>query len=1495
MSLAEEIDYTERVKSVVGVRLGILSPERIIKQSVAEIYKPVNQNEPLDGTLMDPRLGTNDKAQVNKISDLDYKHDPGNFGHLFLAKPVVQIKYFDQIIKTLKCVCYKCSHILIEKNDADLISAIKTRKNKHRFKFIKDLKKLADCPNCGATQPNWGKGKERNKVCQIVATFGGSRDPSIEKDKVTFNTEVVYHILKNITDEDCLLMGYDPRWARPDWMIWTVMPIPPPQMRPTIKLDNGQTAEDDLTSILNDIIKTNVGLLKALQKGDKKDKTSKDVVERWSLLQLNIAAYINNEQSTMDTVTNRSNRPLKTLRSRIEAKKGRVRNNLMGKRVDYTARTVITADPNISINQLGIPMQVAMTLDYKEVVTEQNLTVLHQLVQNGPKKYPGANAVRRRVSHGKKWSRINLEYADRTQIRLRPGDIVYRHVMDGDWVYFNRQPSLHKMSMMGHKAKVLKQGDTFRLNVSVTTPYNADFDGDEMNMHLPRSYQTQVELEELAAVPTQMLSPASSKPVIGLVQDSMLACFRWTMSDNYLNARQAMKLMSWTSTYNGLLPEPEDPAKGWKAHSILSTVLPKFTYIKKDDDKVKNCRIIHGKFEEGVWSSKSVGGKISNLVHASWKDYGPETTRLFMDNMMNLTTQWLLMDGFSIGIKDTNINEATREKVDTIINSVYGKVTKKISELREGKFEVKFSNIGLQEQFENEMFELVNGVRNDAQSTTYKSLGDENRIYATVTSGSKGSPANVVQISSLLGQQALEGGKRIHGGYAHRTLPHYAKYDMRPESHGFIQGNYINGLNPTENFFHAMSGREGVISTAIKTGITGYIQRKLIKVMEDLKVYYDNTVRNANNFMMSHVYGTDGFDASKLERANLNYFTVDPESEKFKNEFKWTDKSLQDNLSKDAYQEWMVDVKSNFGEKHLQDEFEQIKEDRRIMRNEMYPHLSEHGPVYSPINFSRILDWVKYTCGLDGRERGDVSPLEVIQKVRALIQDIVVSEDPLISNMCTRHFRFLIRYWLHSKRLISEYKFTRPALDLILLKVKEHYYDTLVSPGEMIGCIAAQSIGEPLTQLTLDTFHKSGLGARSKKLNEVPRLREVFSTTANPKTPFVNIYLQPSALNIKADTAHEEVIRRGEDILDRIQYTTLNSLINGYQILFDQDERNTIVEADRKWLKRAHEIYGNEDIETPWLIRLGFDSEKIQNMDLQDLKRKLEDDVSTDETGLFVLHSPQNSADVVMRIRVMTRSEDPKKDLKDVLKKILTTPVKGIPNIMGGSVMSNDKDLYLEDGKFVSKESSEYDNFKYKNKEDKVINPMYQEYMIQTEGTNLFDVMALDGIETYRTYSNDLHESLEVLGIEATRELIIQEIVNVFAFGGKTLNNRHFGLLADIMTAQGMLVSIDRYGVNKTETGVLSRATFETTTNQIANASIFGEEDPMTGVSSKIMFGEFYAGGTNACGIMLDEEMIMENADKLYYPKRIIKKKNVEFQEEDTLASCQNLDFEFAL
>jgi len=506
MSLAEDIDYTDQVRPVIGVRFGILSPERIRAMSVAEISKPISQDS-LDSTLLDGRLGPRDKGEINKVSYLDARFDPGNFGHHELPKPIIQIKYYDTIINILNQICYKCSHLLIDKTDETTMIALKNKKGKKRFKWLvkqhKNSKKI-ECYNCKAIQPKFSKGKDKSRVAQIVANVGKVKEKNVEgvtvektvditmdgqsmnkvdkegnitSEAITFNTEVIHYILKKISEEDIRLMGFDPEFSRPAWMIWEVMPIPPPTMRPSVHMENGQSSEDDLTSILNDIIKQSEKLQKLINNPEAKENK---IVEMWNYLQLHIAAYIDNEQPSIDKITNRSGRPLKTLRSRIKAKKGRIRSNLMGKRVDYTARSVITPDPNISIEQLGVPKRVAMILNYKEVVTEYNISVLFRLVQNGPSNYPGANEIRRKrglggnKGGGNRTYLINLKYVeDRTTIRLRPGDIVYRHLMDDDWVFFNRQPSLHKMSMMAHRAKILPH-DTFRLPISDTTPYNAD-------------------------------------------------------------------------------------------------------------------------------------------------------------------------------------------------------------------------------------------------------------------------------------------------------------------------------------------------------------------------------------------------------------------------------------------------------------------------------------------------------------------------------------------------------------------------------------------------------------------------------------------------------------------------------------------------------------------------------------------------------------------------------------------------------------------------------------------------------------------------------------------------------------------------------------------------------------------------------------------------------------------------------------------------------------
>lgn len=459
-----DFEYDEDVALITKVTFGILSPERIKQKSVCEIYKHITSFNNLEGTLMDPRLGPTERKLVCPTCQYTYKNCPGHFGHLNFAKPVIQIQYYPTIIKLLGCFCNRCSSILIDKYNPEVVKELETKRGKSRYQYVIG-QALKECPNCGANQPKYKKDTDGIAKIISVYTLGKTGDGKNEL-KQTINPEIIHGIFKNVSDEDVQLVGLDPQRSRPEWMIWTIMPIPPPAMRPSVKSDTGKVADDDLTHKLNDIIKFNNQLRIKL---DEQTKQS-FIDDWWQLVQYHVATYVDNEISNIPKAVHRSGRPLKTIRQRVKAKEGRVRGNLMGKRVDGSARSVITADPILSIDQLGVPKQIAMNLTYPEMVTEYNIAQMTQLVRNGPFIYPGAKSFKSKDDKTKK----NLKFfEDRSKIVLKKGDIVYRHLMDNDVGLFNRQPSLHKMSMMAHRLKILP-GKTFRLNVNVTGPYNAD-------------------------------------------------------------------------------------------------------------------------------------------------------------------------------------------------------------------------------------------------------------------------------------------------------------------------------------------------------------------------------------------------------------------------------------------------------------------------------------------------------------------------------------------------------------------------------------------------------------------------------------------------------------------------------------------------------------------------------------------------------------------------------------------------------------------------------------------------------------------------------------------------------------------------------------------------------------------------------------------------------------------------------------------------------------
>jgi DNA-directed RNA polymerase II subunit RPB1 len=452
---------------IIGIQFSILSPEEIRKGSVAEITSKetyVNGKPVISGPF-DPRMGVLEAGLICPTDGHNYMTTPGYFGHIELARPVFYVQYLNTIQKILRCVCFKCSKLLISKDKYK--QALKMQ-NQQRWGYVSDLcKNIKRCGEdsdngCGCLQP---KKIKKEGMASLFAEWTNASDDGDENIVIPLIPELVLKIFKRISDEDVTFMGFSPIWSRPDWMICQVMAVPPPAVRPSVKHDAQQRSEDDLTHILVNIIKSNKTLLEKIQ-----NNAPESTINDWtSVLQFHIASMVDNKLPGASPAAQRSGRPFKAIKDRLSGKGGRMRGNLMAKRVDFSARSVITADPNISIRELGIPMKIAKNITKPVVVNRVNRAFLTKLMLNGPDVWPGAKILDR-----KNGDSITLRYLDRKSITLEDGDIIHRHMMDGDAILFNRQPTLHRMSMMCHIAKIMKQGDTFRMNVADTKPYNAD-------------------------------------------------------------------------------------------------------------------------------------------------------------------------------------------------------------------------------------------------------------------------------------------------------------------------------------------------------------------------------------------------------------------------------------------------------------------------------------------------------------------------------------------------------------------------------------------------------------------------------------------------------------------------------------------------------------------------------------------------------------------------------------------------------------------------------------------------------------------------------------------------------------------------------------------------------------------------------------------------------------------------------------------------------------
>lgn len=955
-----------------------------------------------------------------------------------------------------------------------------------------------------------------------------------------------------------------------------------------------------------------------------------------------------------------------------------------------------------------------------------------------------------------------------------------------------------------------------------------------MNLHLPQTRQSDAELRNISTVTLLIVSSENSEPMIGIKEDPLMGIYKMTDYDTKINRKNFQNLLMYHEAYDGKLPEPEFP-KGkdndqdyWSGRQLISLILPRIS-VSRDTKPMlgkpieENNKIVirDGKLYTGQLNNTLIGAKAGALHHMVYLDYTPEDSKNLLDRFNRIGNGWLLNNGFSIGAKSFECPKDAKEPIKKILEDTYSKVQEKINLVSKGMLEAQLGKTS-NEQLEEEVFNILQNSGTEVITAIVPSLKRPNSLLDCLNSGSKGKPDNVQQIMGVIGQIALNGG-RIPFNYIDRCLPHYQKYDISPAAKGYVANSFMNGMEATEFFFSQVGGREGIIDTAVKTADTGYIQRKLMKGMEDQKVHYDNTVRNINGQIVQFLYGDDGLDPRYIEKQKMHLYNMS--NENLDNKYKYNDKELKEFLTDKAYKE------SNKDKFDIQNVIDELLISRNQLRT-IYLASKSNEDVDLPINIRRLIDNTKSFFRLSDKTKTDMTPKYIHSKITELVnelpscyrnrkEDISDSEKNALIL-----FGILIKSYLSVKQIIVDYHFTKEALNFVIDTIKRKFMLAIVPAGYMAGPIAAQSIGAPVTQSTLNTFHLSGVGSASKTTRGVGRTKEILSLSKKLKTYVTKLFLTDDFKDNR-----EKAYKIGANI----QYCLLKEIVSSIDIYYDPDDMNTIVEADRNLVKDFMKYNLDEEIPdglSNWLIRFTLDKEDMvyQQVRMREVKKRIQDY----NRNTFIIYSDDNANELVIRIKVnpvklLEKESNIYKAIKNFATELVEyVTIKGIENISDVEVFPHKENKFTEKG------------------EVETING----WKIETNGINLMKLFGVYGIDYTKSYSNDIHEINDVLGIEAARGAIISELAN----NDISTNYHHLSVLADTMTYRGYLMPIDRHGINRSDIGPIARASFEETTEQLANAAMWSEIDNLKGVSSNIMLGRMVKCGTGVCDIIVNEK-----------------------------------------
>ncbi|CAK7235226.1 DNA-directed RNA polymerase III subunit C1 (rpo31) [Sporothrix bragantina] len=1440
-----------------GIKFGVQSAQDIVQQSVLEVsdsmlYNVERNRTPSAHGPLDGRLGTPSKSAPCKTCQQPLSECPGHFGHVRLPLPAFHIGYLKYTVRVLQCICKDCSSVLLE--DKARKTFLKTLHRPHMDSFKKadvysqvhdTCKKCRTCPSCGST--NGAVKKVASFKIAHDRFFGFKKSTAKKKvpppEKVAFEQSFakakqhnpdlqrhfhraledldplrVLNLFRKIRPSDLALFGLDPRDgnARPEMFLWQYVPAPPVCIRPSVAQLNFASMEDDLTTKLAEIVHV-CGLIRtALVKGAPMSM----VMEQWGFLQFQLAMYINGELPEQNSYRY-GGKAFRGLSQRLKGKQGRFRGNLSGKRVEFSGRTVISPDPNLGVDEVVVPLHVAKDLTYPERVNRVNLEKLRELVLRGNAHWPGANDVIKREPDGSTY-KLDLRFADRVETArdLHIGDIVGRHLKDGDIILFNRQPSLHKLSVMAHRVKV-RQWRTLRLNECVCAPYGADFDGDEMNIHVPQTEEARAEALSLMGVKHNLVTPKNGEPIVAATQDFITAAYLISSRDRFFSRQQFAYLCAHMTglTEQIDLPVPAVlcPQMLWTGKQVFDVLIrpnessnvlvnleakckafqpkPHETPDMDMDDNylvIQNSQVMCGRMDKSTVGA----GKKDSLFYVILRDYGPDATVAAMNRLARLCARYIGNVGVSIGVYDVFPTPALQQKMTVLNKDANRECDDLIRSFNAGTLNKAPGCVDLDQTLENAVSGVLSRVRSTAGNLCLETLSRNNAPLTMAASGAKGLSINVAQMVVVVGQQII-GGQRVRDGFQDRSLPHFPKYARHPAARGFVANGFYSGLLPTEFLFHAASGREGLVDTAVKTAETGYMARRLMKSLEDLSVQYDSTVRTSSSNVVQFRFGADGLDPVDMEGA----------AKPIHFERTW---------------KHAVNVTWDNNEASL-----------------------ERDDILLRCNALLTKERVKYTRRhlltgevLDGDDISN-DAVDLQEGARRFLDSI----EAHVRQQADKRHRAL---QLFSDQTYADKisKVTSTALSKFVGTCLAKFYKAHVEPGHAVGAIGAQSIAEPGTQMTLKTFHFAGVAGMS--ITEgVPRIKEIINasrTIATPiiTCPLVNSHEMAAARLVKnriEQTRVADVLQAIEEEWDgsngKLIFEVDRAALHGLQLGLSLKDIARAIGGDKKLKVGVERVFVNELAHTVTIIVESAVTKKAKSQRAARSPSAVKEEVAEEESESESRNEGEENRGLDTSETTETMGEKPKRPSSPPEYDSLFARADALRSVIPAVIIAGNPQATRA---VIQTEHN------------------HTHHTVFVEGYGLRHCINTDGACGTRVVTNSILETFDVLGIEAARTLICSEISAVMR--DMNIDPRHMALLADVMTYRGQVLGITRFGLAKTRDSVLQLASFEKTADHLFDAATSLKSDRIEGVSESVIMGQSMKLGTGCVGVVRQLDLV---------------------------------------